>query len=161
LTRHLGCDVTMAGRGESRLTMAGQFGARILNCDLETDLIQQVKSVGKEFDVVIEAVGKPQTWEAAINLVRKGGSINFFGGCPTGTVVRFDTARIHYSNLKLLASFHHTPKMIRRALDFIEQGIISARDFVDGECRLGELPKLFQSMAAGNKRIKTAVLVNQ
>ena len=91
---------------------------------------------GSIFDVVIEAVGKPETWEAAVRLVRKGGTVNFFGGCPSGTTVSLDTALIHYSNLTLLASFHHTPRTVRRALEFIEAGVVRSDDFVDGECSL-------------------------
>ena len=93
----------------------------------------------------------------AVRLVRKGGTVNFFGGCPTGTSVSLDTARIHYSNLTLLASFHHTPRTVRRALGFIEAGVVRAADFVDGECSLSELPMLFRSMASGNRAVKTLV----
>jgi L-iditol 2-dehydrogenase len=110
-------------------------------------------------DVVIEAVGKPETWEASVKLVRKGGTVNFFGGCPSGTSVSLDSTLIHYSNLTLLASFHHTPRTIRRALEFIESGVVTAKDFVDGECALSELPQLFKSMAAGNRAVKTLVRV--
>ena len=58
-----------------------------------------------------------------MHLVRKGGAVNFFGGCPSGTTITLDTTLIHYSNLTLLASFHHTPRTIRRALEFIEAGV--------------------------------------
>ncbi len=157
LARQMGCVVTVSGRGEKRLAAARRLGAeRVLEAGsssesrLTADLI---------FDVVLEAVGKPETWEAAVRLVRKGGTVNFFGGCPSGTSVSLDTGRIHYSNLTLLASFHHTPRAIRRALEFIESGVIRAADFVDGECRLTELPRLFQSMAAGNRAVKTLVCV--
>ena len=114
-----------------------------------------------QFDVVIEAVGKPEAWEAAVKLVRKGGSVNFFGGCPAGTSVSLDTGLIHYSNLTLRASFHHTPRTIRRALEFIESGVIRAADFVDGECALSELPALFARMTAGNRVVKTFVDVTR
>ena len=110
---------------------------------------------------MIEAVGKPEVWEAAVRLVRKGGTVNFFGGCPSGTTVSLDTALIHYSNLTLLASFHHTPRAIRRALELIEAGVIGAKDFVDGECPLSELPQLFKSMASGNRAVKTLIRVKE
>jgi L-iditol 2-dehydrogenase len=113
------------------------------------------------FDVVIEAVGKPETWEAAVRLVRKGGVVNFFGGCPSGTTVALDTARLHYASLTLLASFHHTPRTIRRALELIEQGTVKADDFVDGERPLSTLPELFQSMAAGNHAVKSLIRVRE
>jgi L-iditol 2-dehydrogenase len=87
--------------------------------------------------------------------------VNFFGGCPTGSTVSLDTARIHYCNLKLLASFHHTPRTIRRALSYIEAGVVRAKDFVDRECSLTELPAVFQSMASGNQAVKTLVRVHE
>ena len=161
LARHLGCAVTVAGRGEKRLATARRLGAETA---LEvTGQVELAKAVapGKRFDAVIEAVGQPPAWEAAVQLVRKGGTVNFFGGCAAGTKVSLDTGLIHYSNLKLLASFHHRPATIRRALEFIEQGVIRAADFVDGECGLSQLPELFRSMAAGNRAVKTFVDVRR
>ena len=110
---------------------------------------------------MVEAVGKPEAWEASVHLVRKGGTVNFFGGCPSGTTVSLDTTLIHYSDLTLLASFHHTPRTIRRALAFIEAGVVRASDFVDGEYPLTQLPKLFQSMATGNHVVKTLIRVHE
>ena len=81
--------------------------------------------------------------------------------CPSGAVITLDTTLIHYSNLTLLASFHHTPHTIRRALEYIEAGVIRAKDFVDGECPLSKLPELFKSMAAGNSAIKTLIKVRE
>jgi L-iditol 2-dehydrogenase len=75
--------------------------------------------------------------------------------------VSFETELIHYSNLTLLASFHHTPRAVRRALAFIEAGVVRARDFVDGECPLSRLPELFRTMAAGNHAIKTLIRVQE
>ncbi|MCX6923959.1 MAG: zinc-binding dehydrogenase [Verrucomicrobia bacterium] len=161
LGKHLGCRVTVAGRGKKRLETARRLGAeQVLNVSEQSGLIAAIPQ-GSVFDVVIEAVGKPETWEAAVRLVRKGGTVNFFGGCPSGTAVSLDTALIHYSNLTLLASFHHTPRTVRRALEFIEAGVVRSDDFVDGECSLSELPMLFRSMAAGNRAVKTLVRVHE
>ena len=71
-----------------------------------------------------------------------------------------DTGLLHYSNLTLLASFHHTPRTIRRALEMIETGVINSQDFVDGESTLSELPALLKSMAAGNQAVKTFIQVH-
>ena len=126
------------------------------------DLVSKIRAAADtKFDAVIEAVGRPETWEAAVQLVRKGGAVNFFGGCPSGTNITLDTTLIHYSNLTLLASFHHTPRTIRRALEFIEAGVIRAQDFVDGECPLSRLPELFKSMAAGNHAVKTLIRTHE
>jgi L-iditol 2-dehydrogenase len=158
LAKSLGCNVSVAGRGEHRLATAQRLGAeQVIDTVANSDWASGARG---KFDVVIEAVGKPETWETAVQLVRKGGRVNFFGGCPSGTKVSFDTALIHYSNLTLLASFHHTPRTIRRALGFIESGLIRAADFVNGECPLTKLPDLFRSMAAGNRAVKTLIQVN-
>jgi L-iditol 2-dehydrogenase len=162
LARNLGCSVFVAGRGETRLKIARQLGANHVVNVAERDLVSAVKNDLKVApDVVIEAVGKPETWEAAVALVRKGGLVNFFGGCPSGTTVSLDTGRLHYSSIALLASFHHTPRTIRRALDLIEQGVVRASDFVTSECPLTRLPDLFREMTRGNRALKTLVHVRE
>jgi L-iditol 2-dehydrogenase len=154
LAKHLGCIVTVAGRGDKRLSTAHTLGA-----DEVVDVRNHSVLAKSGFDVVIEAVGKPETWESAVRFVRKGGVVNLFGGCPSGSTVSFDTTLLHYSNLTLLASFHHTPTTIRRALEFIEKGVVRAENFIDGECPLSQLPELFQSMSKGNHAVKTFIQV--
>jgi L-iditol 2-dehydrogenase len=163
LARHLGCLVTVAGRRAPRLAAARALGAsQVIDIGDGADLAGRVRTAAPHpFDAVIEAVGKPEVWEAAVALVRKGGTVNFFGGCPAGTSIHLDTTLIHYSNLTLRASFHHTPKTIHHALELIEAGIVHSRDFVDGECALAELPALLKSMAAGNQAVKTLVRVGR
>ena len=163
LLRRAKCLVTVAGRGEARLQTAKKLGAtKVIDVGRHHDFVKVIKDASPAtFDAVIEAVGKPETWQAAAQLVRKGGKVNFFGGCPSGTSITLDTGLIHYSNLTLLASFHHTPRTISRALKLIEDGVIRAADFVDGECALSELPELFRSMTAGNRAVKTLVRVRE
>jgi L-iditol 2-dehydrogenase len=163
LAKNLGCNVTVAGRRAARLEAAKKLGAaQVIDIGDGADLVSKVRAATRtKFDAVIEAVGRPEIWEAAVQLVRKGGAVNFFGGCPSGTTITLDTTLIHYSNLTLLASFHHTPRTIRRALAFIESGVIRAADFVDGECPLSQLPELFKSMAVGNHAIKTLIKVHE
>ena len=164
LARHAGCEVTVAGRGENRLALAQRLGAsQAVDMAGREDLAAAVRSAlpDARFDAVFEAVGKPSAWEAAVLLARKGGRVNFFGGCPGGTSVSLDTTLIHYSNLTLLASFHHTPRTIRRALELIETGVIRATDFVDGESGLSGLPELFRAMAVGNRAVKTFIDVRR
>ena len=163
LAKHLGCDVTVAGRRAIRLEAARNLGvAQAIDIGDGHGLVAKIRGATKtHFDAVIEAVGRPETWEASVHLVRKGGTVNFFGGCPSGTTVTLDTKLIHYSDLALLASFHHTPRTIRRALEFIEAGVVHSGDFVDGECPLTQLPELFKSMCAGNHAVKTLIRVRE
>src|SRR5437762_10784293 len=121
------CHPTLFGSVRKRFSLQAGAGESLRSFDVPEWRITA-------FDAVVEAVGKRETWEASVQLVGKGGVVNLFGGCPSGTSVAFHASPIHYSGLTLLASFHHTPRTIRRALELIEQGVIRADDFVEGEC---------------------------
>jgi L-iditol 2-dehydrogenase len=110
-------------------------------------------------DVVIEAIGHPQAWELATQLVRKGGTVDFFGGCPSGTKVALDTDLLHYSEITCKASFHHTPDHIRRALELIADGTVTANHIVNHEEPLSRLPQVLSDLAHHrNGQIKTAIV---
>lgn len=114
---------------------------------------------GHGADVVIEAIGQPETWELATQLVRKGGTINFFGGCPTGTKVGLDTSLLHYSEITCKASFHHTPFHVRRSLEWIAEGAVDARHIVNHDQPLNDLPQVLHDLAnRRNGQIKTAII---
>jgi len=109
-------------------------------------------------DAVIEAVGSAMTWQWAVQMARKGGTVNLFGGCPRGTLVNFDPAALHYAEITIKSTFHHTPRFMREALGAIARGEIRARDFITGEVPLRELPHVFEHMKHRNGELKTAVI---
>jgi len=109
-------------------------------------------------DIAIEAVGIPETWQQALELVRKGGSVNFFGGCAAGTHVSLDTNRIHYNDITLRATFHHTPAICRKALDLIAGGRFQAGAFITGRAHLYELNRVFEKLMNRSSEIKTAIV---
>ena len=123
--------------------------------------IAEIKSItgGRGPDVVIEAIGRPEAWELATSLVRKGGLINFFGGCPRGAKVGLDTTLLHYGEITCKASFHHTPAHIRRSLEVVAEKTIKAAHFVNHEEPLTKLPHVLRDMAHHrNGQIKTAII---
>ena len=76
---------------------------------------------------------------------------------PTGTRVEIEPAMIHYSEIKLISTFHHTPRFIREALEAVRRGDLSAQEFVTEEIRLEDLPRAFERMKSGSGEIKLAV----
>ncbi len=98
------------------------------------------------------------SWEWALQMVRKGGTVNLFGGCPTGSEVKFDPAALHYSEITIKSTFHHTPRFMREALETIARGEIRASDFVTGEVGLEGLPHVFEHMKNRKDELKTAVI---
>jgi len=109
-------------------------------------------------DIAIEAVGVPEAWQEAVELVRKGGTVNFFGGCAANTHVTLDTNRIHYSDITLRATFHHTPAICRKALDLIAGGRFQAGAFITGHAHLYELNRVFEKLMNRSSEIKTAIV---
>ncbi len=90
-------------------------------------------------DKVIEAVGKVDSWEAALALARPGGLVNMFGGCPPGTKISLDTYKLHYEELRIVGAFHHSPKHIRKALKLIASKQISMANLISHEFPLQDL----------------------
>jgi L-iditol 2-dehydrogenase len=109
-------------------------------------------------DIAIEAVGTPETWQEAIELVRKGGTVNFFGGCAVNTHVSLDTNRIHYSDITLRATFHHTPAICRESLALIASGRFQCSAFITGRAKLYELNRVFEKLMNRSSEIKTAIV---
>jgi L-iditol 2-dehydrogenase len=113
---------------------------------------------GRGFDVVIEAVGLPGTCEAAIEVVRKGGLVNLFAGCPSDTRIGIDSQRLHYDELTITSTFHHTPESVREAYRLIAEGIIDPESFITSEAPLERLPDVLAGLARGSGGLKTAIL---
>ena len=153
--------VIAIGRRQAQLDRAARMGADelVLN-DEGADIVGPVQKLtgGYGADVVIEAVGLPEVWQLAVRLLRRGGVINFFGGCPTGTEVGVDTNLLHYSELTLKASFHHTPALIRKALDVVSRGCVSAKDMVNRVEPLTNLLEVMQHLMSHNGHLKTAII---
>lgn len=120
--------------------------------------VRQLTERGYGADVAIEAVGSAGTWEWALRMVRRGGVVNLFGGCPAGSSMQLDPAFLHYSEVTVRSTFHHTPRFVREALNTIARGDIRASDFITGEISLDELPGFFRHMKNRNGELKVAVV---
>ncbi len=157
-----GARVMAIGRRQMQLDRAEHLGAEVLiesrRGSDPTDEIRRHTEGGRGSDVVIEAVGSPHAWRQAVSMVRSGGKVNFFGGCPKNTVVCLDTGRLHYASISLKATFHHTPDHIREALELVSRGDVHPSDFIIGEAPLGELVSVFRRMMAQSGLPKTAIL---
>ena len=153
--------ITVVRRNE-QAAIARRFGADEIVVLSETPdppaAARQLTESGRGPDVVIEAVGKPEAWQQAIAMVRKGGTVNFFGGCASGTKVELDTHRIHYSGLRMLATFHHTPAAIRESLALIAQDKVRSLDYITGQAPLADLVSVLRQMMEPNANIKTAII---
>jgi L-iditol 2-dehydrogenase len=158
-----GVDVIAVVKREDQVETARLFGARqVVRIEEGADTVAAIRALtpaGRGADVVVEAVATPATWEWAVGMVRKGGVVNFFGGPPSGTVVGLDTNRLHYGDITLKASFHHTPATCRTAFSLLQSGRFKCAEYITSRARLDEVPAVFKRMMVrgGVRDIKTAV----
>jgi L-iditol 2-dehydrogenase len=161
LAKAYGARVIAIGRRKTQLNRAAEMGADELLISGEPDeAVQKVREVteGRGADIAIEAVGLPEAWQTAVRLLRRGGTVNFFGGCPNDSRISLDTSLMHYSEITCKASFHHTPAHIRKALDFVSRGVITARDFVNRVEPLSNLLEVMRHLMSHNGHMKTAII---
>ncbi|HUI53602.1 MAG TPA: zinc-binding dehydrogenase [Bryobacteraceae bacterium] len=161
LAKLYGCSVIAIGRRRTQLDRAAALGAdELIMAGAHSEPVKTIRSLthGLGTDIAIEAVGNPQTWEWAVNMVRRGGTVNFFGGCPNDSQVHLDTALLHYSEITCKASFHHTPAYIRKALDLVCAGHITASFFVNREEPLANLLEVMRHLMSHNGHLKTAIV---
>ena len=123
-----GWPVIVGGR-EERQALADEFGAELGH--------------GESVDIVIEAAGGEQAWIDAARLVRPGGTVLFFGGLPRDARPPVDAYRVHYEELTLRGSVHHSPATVRAALGFLSSGAYPWERLVTHRVLLADLPALF------------------
>ena len=161
LAKLYGCRVIAIGRRKTQLDRAACLGADdLIEAHGDSNPVPAIRRMthGRGVDIAIEAVGRPQTWHWAVDMVRRGGTVNFFGGCPNDSKVSLDTALLHYSEITCKATFHHTPAYIQKALGLICDGHIAASFFVNREEPLANLLEVMRHLMSHNGHLKTAIL---
>jgi L-iditol 2-dehydrogenase len=76
---------------------------------------------------VFEAVGRPEAWRTAVDAAAPGGTVAFVGGCAAGAEAALPTGPLHYDELDVRGSFHHSPAEVDRALALLASGDVDWR----------------------------------
>ncbi|XVJ51054.1 MAG: alcohol dehydrogenase catalytic domain-containing protein [Vampirovibrio sp.] len=150
-----GAKVTAVARTDLKLKMAESFGGAVASVSIAEglnpeDLRQRFSPNGRGWDVVIEAVGLPETWEKAVALSRRGGKVHCFAGCASGSTVTLSTERLHYDEITLYSLFHHTPVEVKKAFEYLLMGQVDPRPLITVTYPLGEVEDALQGMLAGS-----------
>jgi L-iditol 2-dehydrogenase len=105
-----GRDVKVIDRHAERRAQAEDMGAHGA---------ERAEPVG----LVFEAVGRPEAWRAALALAIPGGTVVLVGGCPAGDVP-LPGEHIHYDEVDVRGTFHHTPAEVDEALALLANGAV-------------------------------------
>lgn len=151
--------VIAVDRNENRLAIAAELGAtHTINPDT-SQVIEFIRSKtgGRGADVTIECAGALSAWENAVEAVRKGGRVLWFGGLPAGTQIAVDAARIHYDELTLLGTHGGTPMDAHRAFELLTHGVVRVDRLISDVMPLEQTAQALDRMARGEV-IKVALV---
>lgn len=159
----LGCLLGMvAATRKARVILVGKAGWRlervralgigdVLDATACPDVVAALRAAtaGRGADVTVDATGRPEVWQQAMAAVARGGTVVFFGGCAPGTTVPLDTRRVHYEELLLAGAFHHTPNLIRRAVELLDSDVVNPEGLLTHRMGLERVREALELMARG------------
>jgi L-iditol 2-dehydrogenase len=141
-----------------RLEIAGKLGATACLKAPDPSLHEHIQDLtqGRGVDAAIECAGTAETWRQAVDLVRLGGRVLWFGGLPAGTAIALDTHKIHYGELTLMGTHGGTPLDALRAFELITSGVINTEILISDEVGLDRVEQALERMSRGEV-IKVAI----
>jgi L-iditol 2-dehydrogenase len=143
--------LVLVTRGAQRAAAAKRLGADVVitgGAEHARDAVLEVTG-GRGADLVIECTGQVAVWELAPALARPGGQVVLFGGCPSGSVIRVDTGRLHYDQVSVFSPFHFTPRDVRTSYELLAGAELDAGAVISGEYPLEGLTEAFARLQRG------------
>ncbi len=140
--------IVAARGGEDRLAIARRYGARVLDLERESPDSLRDHAEGAP-ESAVDCTGDETAWQRLPDLVAPGGRVLLFGGCAPGVKVTYDAARLHYSEISLIGSFHYSPEEAREAMRMLSAGEIDPTPLVTDRGNLSDLPRF---LAAQSRR---------
>ena len=90
-------------------------------------------------------------------MVSRGGHVILFGGCPGGSKVTYDAARLHYDQITLQGVFHFTPAAVKQAYNLLVEKHLDVSPLITADRRLKDISAVFQDLMTQDC-IKYAIL---
>jgi len=134
-----------AGRGPARLQLARQFGLAPV-----VDVAHDNHLLPARFDCVIGCTGQLDGWHEAFNRTAPGGQVLLFGGLPREMLFPVDSYRVHYEEVRILGSFHFSPRDVARARDYLLAGAIDATGLISDTLPLNRLGEALERLQVGD-----------
>lgn len=145
--------------GLRRLEFVPQFKPDVIIDTAARNPVEEVLRItgGLGADIVICAAPVGEIQEQAVEMVRKRGKVILFGGLPKDNpMTTLNSNLIHYNEISVVGSFSYPATGIKKSLEYIAEGKISARNYVTKMVSLEEIPEGI-AYAKEGKALKVAV----
>lgn len=140
-----GREVTVADRHEARRDQAHALGAAA------TDALEP-----GAYALVLEAVGRADTWSTAVAAAAPGGTVVLVGGCPAREVA-LPSVPLHYDEVDVVGAFHHDRDEVDRAIDLLASGAVDWRALAGPTIGLEDLAAVLTAPNHGGEARKPLV----
>jgi len=153
-----GCSrVLIADVDATRLNMAKQIGAEDVLHASGADLVAEVLRLtnGKGVDVALEAVGRNETIDVAINCTRKGGTVTLIGNVTADVTIPLQ--KVVSRQLRLQGSCASAGEY-PQAIELVAGGKIQVKPLITAVAALEEGPRWFERLHAREPNLMKVVL---
>jgi L-iditol 2-dehydrogenase len=114
---------------EHKRAIAKSLGANEVIDPMKHDVHSVVSDItGVGADTVIECVGKPQTMQLAVEIARRGGTVEFFGVSSIGQTIPIEPNQVYFKELTIVGSYVN-PNTFSRAISLLQAGKVRVDKF--------------------------------
>jgi len=129
-----------------RLNVARAMGADEVVDFSKVDPVEEILRLtdGRGVDVAIEALGRQETFEAALRVLRPGGTLSSLGVYSTDIKIPLDAFAAGLGDNKIVTSLCPGGKeRMRRLMDVVASGRVDARALVTHRFKLDDIEKAY------------------
>ena len=142
---------TVLERNDSRLKLAEEHGA--------DRLVRTFDELSPDsFDVVIDATGSIEVLERAIEFVRYGGTMLFFGVAPRGEQMRIEPFQIFRKGLTIVSSYTSLRNSYQ-AIGMLKSGVVKVASLVSHRLALDEFAHGIELIESGADDVRKVVIL--
>ena len=130
-------------------TLGERLGADLTLDPAQSDFREALRTELPEgADVVIECAGRTDTSSLALDLARRGGTVEFFGVCPIGATIPLEPNKVYFKELTIVGSYVN-PHTFSRAIALLRSGTVRVDEFPVSRFSLDQVGEAFRSHREG------------
>ncbi|WP_336249861.1 zinc-binding dehydrogenase [Stomatohabitans albus] len=150
--------IIVTNRGWERRNLALAMGATHAIDPTDIDLAEAVHELtdGNGVDLAVLAIGVPSLMNDALRCTKNLGRVSAFAGFPKDSTATIDANLIHYNQIAVYGASNSGPYHHRRAVQFIESGVIDTARLVTHNFGLDAIHRALE-VVANREGVKVAI----
>lgn len=160
LAREFGAEkIIGADMVQFRINKAVEFGADHIIDVSKEDLIDKVRRLtdGLMANIVIVCPNSADAMKQGIKSVSRGGTVVFFTPARPGEKISIDPNKLYFKDINIVTSYSCGPDDTRKALEFIERGLITSEKLVTHRFSIDETEKAYRLTAEAKDSLKCLI----